>query len=96
MVSAKTLQPIKNAKNYFENNKGLSGLANIGNTSHVNAMIQILAQIPSIRYFYRALQQKANQHDDPPPGSAKKFSYLLAQVLDNIWSGTWKTLKPNV
>ena len=31
-----------------------------------------------------------------PVGSTKKFSYLISELLANIWSGDWRILKPNV
>jgi len=69
---------------------------NIGNTSHLNAIIQIFAQIPSIRHFYKTLHQKADKSSILPAGSTKKFSYLLAELLSNIWTGMWRVQKPNV
>jgi len=91
----KYTESIKNAKNYIDNNKGISGLANIGNTSHINAMIQIFAQIPSIKNFYKTLHKKADKSSILPTGSTKRFSFLLAELLNNIWSGMWRVQKPN-
>lgn len=93
--SIKYTQPQKNAKNYIDNSKGISGLVNIGNTSHFNAIVQILAHVPSIRYFYKALQRKVDNANFLPVGSTKKFSYLIGELLANIWSGDWRILKPN-
>jgi len=92
----KLANSIRNTKTYIKQSKGLCGLINLGNTSHVNAMVQLLAHIPSIRYFYKSLHQKAEKSTNLPPGSTKKFSYLLADLLSEIWSGEWRVFKPSV
>ena len=92
----KYTQPQKNAKNYIDNSKGICGLVNIGNTSHFNAIVQILAHTPSIRYFYKGLQRKVDNANFLPVGSTKKFSYLISELLTNIWSADWRILKPSV
>lgn len=92
----KYVQSLRNAKNYVGINKGLTGLINLGNTSHFNAMVQMLAYIPSIKSFYKALNNKIGKDNFLPQGSAKRFSYLLGDLVNNMWTGEWRVFKPNV
>lgn len=77
-------------------NKGVCGLINLGNTSHINAMIQILSHIPSIRNFYKTLHARAEKSINLPAKSTKKFSYLLAALMHEIWTGEYRVCKPSV
>jgi ubiquitin C-terminal hydrolase len=86
---------MKNTK-VTKKNKGVSGLVNLGNTSHINAMIQLLSHVPSIKNFYRTLHERVEKSINLPSKSTKKFSYLLASLMHEIWSGEYRVLKPSV
>jgi len=74
---------------------GIVGLRNLGNTCFMNSIIQCVAQTPHLREYFI---QDIFEHEinaDNCLGKQGKVAKEWAQLLKDMWSGTYKTVVPN-
>ena len=86
-------------KNYLkpESNHGLTGLKNIGNSSYINSILQILSNTPELMYYYISGLYKK----DIKIPQVKKKGYVpgklsdeFANLLNKMWLENKKVVNP--
>ena len=79
MIVAKIQNSITNSKNQTKHSKGVCGLINIGNTGHINSLVQALTALPSIRMFFKNFH-KINQNSTILFGSKSTKKYINSSI----------------
>ena len=86
-------------KNYLNpsSNHGLTGLKNIGNSSYINSILQILSNTPELMFYYISGLYKK----DIKISEVKKKGYVpgklsneFANLLKNMWIDNQKVVNP--
>ncbi|EGR29222.1 ubiquitin carboxyl-terminal hydrolase family protein, putative [Ichthyophthirius multifiliis] len=83
-------------KSHWKSSKGKCGLINIGNTSFINSILQIFSNIPIFRKVFKKIYKVySNLNTDAVPSSLnKKVTYYFSKLVDQIWQGQHRALKP--
>ncbi|XP_049622696.1 ubiquitin carboxyl-terminal hydrolase 15-like [Suncus etruscus] len=73
---------------------GLCGLSNLGNTCFMNSAIQCLSNIPSLTEYFLSDKYQEELNFDNPLGMGGEIAKSYAELIKQIWSGKFSSVKP--